>query len=129
VITGTAKALSDRSILLVVLCTLIGAAAQVFFKLGAGALSGGSPAEIVLHVFTSPALLMGFACYGVNTLLLVLALRKGDLSLTYPVISLTYVWVALLSMLVFHETMNAVKVIGLLIVVVGVAVIGRGGRA
>jgi len=107
----------------------IGAAAQVMFKLGSSAMTGSTPAQILIHVFTSPALLLGFLCYGVNTLLLVLALRKGELSMTYPVISLTYVWVTILSVLIFHESMNAFKIAGLTIVVAGVAVLGRGGRA
>ncbi|MDZ4802747.1 MAG: EamA family transporter [Bryobacteraceae bacterium] len=128
-IRNTAKALSERSVLLVFLCTLIGAAAQVLFKLGSASMTGSTPVQILTHVFTSPALLLGFACYGINTLLLVLALRKGELSMTYPIISLTYVWVSILSVLVFHESMNGFKIAGLGIVVAGVAVLGRGGRS
>jgi drug/metabolite transporter (DMT)-like permease len=115
--------------LLVFLCTIIGACAQVMFKLGSSSMTGSSPALILLHVFTSPALLAGFVCYAVNTLLLVLALRKGELSMTYPVISLTYVWVSILSVLLFHEQMNGYKIAGLSVVVAGVAVLGRGGRS
>ncbi len=115
--------------LLVFLCTLIGAAAQVLFKLGSGSMSGANPVQMLLHVLMSPTLLLGYACYGVNTLLLVLALRKGELSMTYPVISLTYVWVSILSVIIFHESMNMFKVVGLGIVVAGVAVLGRGGRS
>jgi len=92
-------------------------------------MTSGTPVEIVLHIITSPALMAGFACYGVNTLLLVLALRKGELSMTYPVISLTYVWVTILSVLIFHEQANAYKIVGLVIIVAGVAVLGRGGRS
>lgn len=128
-ITGAAKAISDRSVLLVFMCTIIGAAAQVLFKLGSASMTGGNPVQVLLHILTSPALLLGFACYGVNTLLLVLALRKGELSMTYPVISLTYVWVTILSVLIFHETLNGFKVLGLAVVVAGVAVLGRGGRS
>jgi drug/metabolite transporter (DMT)-like permease len=43
------------------------------------------------------------------------------------VIALSYVWVTLLSVLIFHETMNPQKLIGVAIIVVGVAVLGRGG--
>ena len=37
--------------------------------------------------------------YGVSTVLLVLALRHGELSLLYPVFAMTYVWVTILSVL------------------------------
>ena len=122
------KSLADRSVLLVFLCTLIGAAAQVFFKLGANSLGARTLAQALanpLSVILNPSLLAGYGLYGVNTALLTLALRKGQLSVLYPIISLTYVWVTLLSMLVFNEHMNAMKALGLATVVAGVAVLGR----
>ena len=67
--------------------------------------------------------------YAVSTGLLILALRRGQLSLLYPVISLTYVWVTILSMLIFSETLNIYKAVGLAVVVAGVAIIGRDGRS
>ena len=118
------KWLSQRSILLVFFCTLIGAAAQVFFKLGANGLERTTP----IDVFTNPALLIGYSLYGASTMLLILALRRGQLSLLYPVISLTYVWVTILSVLIFHETLNVWKAIGLTAVVSGVGVLGWDGR-
>ena len=103
---------------------MIGAAAQVFFKLGATAIARPTPVQIL----TNPSLLLGYALYGVSTMLLVLALRKGQLSLLYPVIALTYVWVTLLSMMIFHETLNLYKAIGLAVIVAGVAVLGKDAR-
>jgi drug/metabolite transporter (DMT)-like permease len=120
-----ARALADRSVLLVFCCTLIGAAAQIFFKLGANAIARPTPIQIL----TNPPLLFGYCLYGIGTILLVLALRKGQLSILYPIISLTYVWVALLSMLIFKETLNIYKAIGLAIVVAGVAVLGRDAKS
>jgi drug/metabolite transporter (DMT)-like permease len=117
--------LADRSVLLVFSCTLIGAAAQVFFKFGALSIGKASPADVLLN----PALLSGYCLYGISTVLLVLALRRGQLSLLYPVISLTYVWVTILSILIFRESLNAYKAIGLTVVVAGVAVLGRDTRS
>jgi drug/metabolite transporter (DMT)-like permease len=119
------RALANHSVLLVFFCTLIGAAAQVLFKLGASALQRPTPVQI----FTSPTLLAGYSLYAVSTGLLILALRRGQLSLLYPVISLTYVWVTILSMLIFSETLNVYKALGLAVVVAGVAIIGRDGRS
>jgi drug/metabolite transporter (DMT)-like permease len=119
------KTLAHNSVLLVFVCTLIGAAAQVFFKLGATALQRATPFQI----FTSPVLLIGYALYGLSTGLLILALRRGQLSLLYPVIALTYVWVTILSMVIFSESLNVYKAVGLAVVIAGVAVIGRDGRS
>lgn len=125
-VTYTESALRvNRAVLLVFCCTLIGAAAQVFLKFGAAAVSRPTPAQLLFN----PALLLGYSLYGVSTGLFILALRRGQLSVIYPVISLTYVWVAILSILVFEESMNLLKGIGLAVVVAGVAVLGRDGRS
>ena len=123
-IQSAARALLDRSVVLVFCCTFAGAAAQIFFKLGANTLTKPTPIQIL----SNPSLLFGYSLYALSTCLLVLALRKGQLSILYPIISLTYVWVALLSMIIFKETMNIYKAVGLAIVVAGVAVLGRGQR-
>ena len=47
-----------------------------------------------------------------NALLLILALRDGELSMLYPIIALTYVWVNLLSMYFFHDQINLLKSAG-----------------
>jgi multidrug transporter EmrE-like cation transporter len=111
-----------QSIGLVFLCTLFGVAAQYFIKT-----SGMQVAQITL-----PALLAnwqlwaGLSLYGVSTGLLILALRDGELSLLYPVISLTYVWVTILSVLVFHERMTPGKIAGIATICTGVALLGKG---
>ena len=79
-------------------------------------------------ILTNLQLLIGYALYGINTLLLVLALREGELSMLYPIIALTYVWVILLSYTLLHEPQNWYKNAGICAIVAGVAVLGRGGR-
>lgn len=115
-----------RSFLLVVCCTLIGAAAQVLIKKGAGAL-GANPTmlQTALAMVLTPALFAGYSLYGISTILLVLALRHGQLSLLYPVFAMTYVWVTILSVAVFHESMNPYKLAGIVTIVAGIAVLGR----
>ncbi len=112
---------SRQSVALVFLCTVFGAAAQVLIKYGANGLASGSPLEMLTNV----PLVSGYSLYGISTILLVLALRDGELSILYPVISLTYVWVTLLSLYFFREKVNLYKLIGVAVVVAGVALIGR----
>ena len=52
---------------------------------------------------TNLPLLSGLVLYGLSTVLLVLALKDGELSLLYPVIALTYVWVTVLSLVILHD--------------------------
>ena len=112
-----------RSIALVFCCTILGAAAQIFMKVGMEHFTLSLPA-----LLTNIPLIVGYALYGVNTLLLVVALREGELSMLYPIIALTYVWVTLLSYTLLHEPPNVFKNIGITTIVIGVAVLGRGGR-
>ena len=116
-----------RAVFIVVACTLIGALAQVLIKLGAARLEHTGLIATAIGIFTIPALFAGYCLYGVFTVLLVFALRHAELSILYPVIALSYVWVTLASVLVFHETMNLPKACGLAIIVLGVAILGRGG--
>ena len=113
-----------RAIGLVFCCTVIGATAQLLLKTGANHLVHPN----LLGIITNFALMAGLSLYGVSTVLLVLALRDGELSLLYPVIALTYVWVTLLSVIVFHDRVNPIKLAGIAIIVTGVAVLGRGQK-
>jgi uncharacterized membrane protein len=81
-----------------------------------------------MALLTNVPLVAGYALYGINTLMLVLALKDGELSMLYPIIALTYVWVTLLSYLVLAEKPNIYKNVGIATIVIGVAVLGRGGR-
>lgn len=115
-----------RAVILVAIATIVGAAAQILMKLGAN--------YSVLHpglmgLLTDIPLVAGYALYGAMTVMIVVAYKDGELSVLYPIVSLSYVWVTALSPVVFHETLNAWKVTGLAVIICGVAVIGRGSKA
>lgn len=82
----------------------------------------------LLAIVTNVPLMSGYVLYGINTLMLVLALKEGELSMLYPIIALTYVWVTLLSYTLLSEPPNLYKNTGIATIVIGVAVLGRGGR-
>lgn len=113
-----------QSIALVFCCTILGAAAQVLMKIGAN----HPPYPSLLGYLTNLPLFAGYCLYGMNAVLLIFALRDGELSILYPIIALTYVWVTILSVLFFQERINTFKALGVVIVILGVAVLGRGGK-
>jgi len=124
-----------RAALIVIACTLIIGAAQYLIKLGANQLAAqqhsvhsGSVSlqAAVMGIFTNPAIFSGYCLYGIFTVLFVFALRHGELSILYPLISLGYVWVAIIGVLAFHEAMNPLKLTGIAIIMAGVTVLGRG---
>lgn len=118
---GNALATRRRSVLLISSCTLISAAAQILMKIGMTHVTKLDPIALA----TNLPLVGGYALYGVFCLMMILALRTGELSLIYPIISLAYVWVTVLSYFVFHDTINPLKLVGIVTVMVGVALLGR----
>jgi drug/metabolite transporter (DMT)-like permease len=115
------------AIFIVLACTLLVAIGQYLIKLGANRLSHAGFMATMIGIFTIPQLFAGYCLYGVFTVLFVYALRHGELSILYPLIALGYVWVTITAVVAFHDTVNPLKVIGLVVIICGVAVLGWGG--
>jgi drug/metabolite transporter (DMT)-like permease len=119
------SSLQRRAILLIVLFTIIAAIAQPLFKIGANSL----PAKIsVGGVVTDFPLIAGLALYGLGSILMIWALRHGELSVLYPLISLSYVWVAILSVVIFRDRMTSLRISGIATIIAGVSILGIAGR-
>jgi len=72
-------------------------------------------------------LIGGGLLYIIATAVFIPALRGGDLSVLYPIVSMTYVFVCLWSVKFLKEKMNKFKWLGVLIIIIGVTFIGIGG--
>ncbi len=108
---------------LVVLATLIGAFGPILLKkASAKKLSNLSSLMTNYHLFG------GVSLYALGTLLFIPALKGGDLSVLYPLVSVTYIWVSLLSVKFLGEKMNKLKWLGIILIIVGVSFIGFGSR-
>ena len=127
--TISTEAEKRNSVLLVGFGTVLSAAAQILIKSGSAALPPhASLVQTAIGMITIPKLFFGYALYGLYTVVLTMALRHGELSVLYPVIALTFVWVTIASVIVFHEEMNWPKLAGIAIIMLGVAVLGRGDK-
>jgi multidrug transporter EmrE-like cation transporter len=119
-----------RSLILVLCSTVLIAAAQGLIKSGTGSLTPNATLlDTAAGILTTPNLFAGYSLYGVVTVMMLLALRHAELSIVYPVIALSYVWVSILSVVLFHEVMNGFKIAGVMAIISGVAVLGKGNRA
>ena len=120
---------------LVVICTLFAASAQILLKFGAlhplppVHFSDAASVTVFLTALTGDwPLVIGYSLHACNAMLLILALRHGHLSLLYPLYALSYVWVDLLSLHYFHEHLNIWKEAGIVLIIGGVAVLGKASR-
>lgn len=110
------------AILFAVLCTVFTSLGQILWKFGLVKINFSH----LLTVFNLP-FMFGFVVYGIGAILLLLALGKGELSLIYPIIAASYVWVSLLSPYLFPtDHMNVWKWVGVIIILVSVSLLGWG---
>ncbi|MES1260364.1 MAG: hypothetical protein ABUS49_01415 [Acidobacteriota bacterium] len=123
---------SRKPLYMVVGCTLFAGAAQIMMKFGAvqplPPLIPSHPASLlpfVLALLGNFPLVAGYALSACNALLLIMALRDGELSVLYPIYSLSYVWVLALSIYFFHDHLNAWKLAGVLLIMTGVGFLGK----
>jgi multidrug transporter EmrE-like cation transporter len=113
------------SIYLIVLFTFLATTAQVLWKYAFREL-GEHPS---LHDYiTCLPLFGGLAVYGIGSIIMTLAFRHGELSVLYPLISLNYVWVAIMAAILFQESMNPLKIAGICVIMTGVAILGKGAH-
>ncbi|MCL5105232.1 MAG: multidrug resistance protein [Armatimonadetes bacterium] len=128
--------LTPGSFGLIWIAITLGSFGQILLKLGLGHkdLGGGSIVATLFKIvlaMTNPYLLGGLALYIISTFFWILVLSRVRLSVAYPLISMSYFMVVILSALVLHERVNwAYAVAGLAFISAGVSCIGLGlGRA
>lgn len=108
---------------IVLSCTLLTSTAQIFYKFGAAKLSFN-----IIELITNYELLMGMVLYAVGGILIILSFRGGEVSVLYPIVATSYIWVSFLSIYFLNESMNLYKWLGVFTIVAGVALIGYGSK-
>jgi uncharacterized membrane protein len=103
-------------------CALMGSFAQLLFKLGAASIQPD-----VWAWLSNIRVLGGMTLYGMSAILFVIALKHGNLSVLYPIIATSYVWVALISFKFLHEPVSLPKWLGIALILGGVMLIVKNG--
>jgi len=106
---------------LVVAATLIGSLGPLFLKRASGRLT-----YKISKLLKNRSLYAGCFFYAIGTILFIPALKGGDLSVLYPLVALSYVWVSFLSIKFLNEKMNKMKWVGIGLILFGVSLIGLG---
>ena len=115
------KKKTDSGIVLILVCTIFTSLAQLFLKFGANNFESSFSGLV-----TNPFLILGLLLYGVGGLLLIYALKHGELSTLYPFFSLSYVWVPILALIFLDEHMVFLQWSGIVILIIGLSFIRRG---
>ncbi len=83
-----------------------------------GAYHEGIP--FLTAMFLDPLVLSGLLSALTASATWMMAVRSAELSIVYPIMALTFIFVPVLAVLVFGERLSGVQVIGLLLIVAGV---------
>ncbi len=103
--------------------TLLTSSAQILWKTGSAALKPD-----IVSILTNYYLLGGVFLYVIGGILLILSFKGGEVSVLYPIIATSYIWVSFLSIRFFGESMNPFKLIGVTAIIIGIVSIGYGSK-
>ena len=112
------------AIALVIFFTFITSAAQILYKMAAQQLSFN-----FIALITNLPLILGGILYIISAVLMIIAFKGGEISVLYPIIALSYIWVSIASPRFFpQDSMNQIKWFGILFIIGGVTFIGIGSQ-
>lgn len=126
------QSLTASSFVLICVFVTLASVGQIFIKksVSGGSLVGGSPGKTLKNIFGAlrhPYALIGFGLYVISTFVWLLVLSKVRLSVAYPMMSLSYFLVVILSATVLREKVDKrFAIAGLLLISAGVACVGFG---
>ena len=102
---------------------MLGSVGQFILKLGAGEVRTGNGIWTLILSFINIKMIMAIICFVVSMILWVFVLRKLELSIAYPMVSLGYVFVMLLSYYFLQEQLVVTKILGTGLIVAGVMIL------
>jgi undecaprenyl phosphate-alpha-L-ara4N flippase subunit ArnE len=114
-----------KAFALMIFCTFLTSIAQVLYKFGANRLIDGFS---IITLVTNFPLILGLSLYVIAGLILIVALKGGDVTVLYPIVATSYIWVSLLSMFIFKEMMNISKWLGVFVIIAGIISIALGSK-
>ena len=110
------------SVVYVLIASVLGSFGAVFLKLGSARLDKG-----LIHIISWQSF-AGVALYLASSMFYVAGVRNGELSVLYPMVALGYVWTLIWSRWMFRERITQQKVIAVVLILFGIALIGIGAQ-
>ncbi len=110
-------------IALIFISAIMASVGAVFLKKGAKHFNLRVSRKFIFEMMKNYQLLIGIIMYALSSVFFILALRLGELSVVYPLTSLTYIFVCLLSIYFLNEKMNKYKWAGIAFILIGVVLI------
>jgi undecaprenyl phosphate-alpha-L-ara4N flippase subunit ArnE len=114
---------SISSMLFIAVAALFASAGQVFYKFAAN-----RTADVITFI-ANPFVYLGLFSYGVGLIFMLKAIRRGELTVIYPIMATSFIWVSLASPIFFKtDFMTLQKWIGIFVIIAGVTLLERGRK-
>ena len=109
---------------------MLNAAAQLLLKAGVKdvgiiKLDAANIFSAGLKLAFEPHILGGLTCYVISVVVWILALSRVQVSIAYPMLSLGYVVTAFIAWAFMGEAVNAMRLTGIAVIIVGVFLVAR----
>ena len=111
---------------LVVISAIIGSVGSLFLKIGSEKFDIGvkrGMKRLIVENIKNWKLIIGIALYGFATISFIIALKMAELSVVYPMTSLGYIFVTILSVVFLKEKINKFVLIGIASIIFGVVLV------
>ena len=117
-------------LILILLDVFLNVTGQLFLKYGMSKIGNFSVSlstlpPVFLKAASNPHVLFGLLCYVLGFMVWLIVLSKAEVSYAYPLISLGYVFTAILARLLFGEAVGLMRMAGIVITCLGVFIIAR----
>lgn len=111
-------------VLLTIVNSILMVTGQTLWKLGATGKEIHNLGQL-LRLFLSPYVIAGLMVYAFASALWIYILNKGELSYVYPIQSTAFIFALIIGTTFFKEQLTTSKIIGVLVICLGVIIITR----
>lgn len=96
---------------------------QMFIKMGmkqVGYVTSSNIVDLLLRAFCNKLVISGLVLYFIAAAVWILVLSRVDLSYAYPMLSLGYIIILIISFFVLHEPVTLIRMAGVSFIIFGV---------
>ena len=117
-----------KTIGLALLSVSLGSVGQFLLKVGVNSLggfrlSGRQFVKTIIGTLAEPHIFFGIILFATSMVVWLMVISDAELSRAYPMVSISYVFVALLSHFILGEPMSLLRVSGIAVILLGVILI------
>lgn len=108
----------QKEVILMLIATVIMAFGQYFMKIGMNAFT-------TVPIYLNFKLILGLILYCLVSIIVLIVLKRQELSKIYPILALSYLWVNLVAIALLKESITLLSWIGTVLIIGGIALMSK----